>query len=82
MRFALACCALLGGCGTGAAPAPAGGGEWTAETRLFSAKCTACHQKPEPGSRSTEQWSELLDQHGDFLLLRPEDREVLLLLSR
>ncbi len=75
--------ALLYGCAAAGTSSPNGAGQLDDGTRLLAAKCSACHLKPTPGERSTEAWDQVLTQHEEFLLLKPEDREVLLrLLSR
>jgi hypothetical protein len=78
LALALASCSGVRGPGPGSAADTA-----QEPIRLLSAKCTACHPRPEPGSREREDWTVILDEHEAFLVLQPDDREVLLaLLSR
>ncbi len=64
-----AACATLAGSGG----APVHPGE-----RLYRIRCTQCHARIDPASRSPEAWTRLLSKYGEVANLPDEERRLIL----
>lgn len=46
--------------------------------KLFNNKCRSCHALPKPGSRSADEWNQVMAKHSGRVTLTTEQIELIL----